>query len=201
MKKIIILLAAIIAVGTCTFTSAQTIHRSQWGGQPRLRTNSLFISGVLTMIENSVLSVAGAEEMNEDEYAEFYKKYSWFVPEVSTSYHIPGYKFTAPNEKVTLHAPYWWREIFLWGDYSHDLDISAGYELNWKSLTTPFGAYIAADYEFRQLHMRINDGEAHRIKSQAIIPSAGIRLHFGSFEHLVRPLLSVGAGYVYNLKY
>ena len=196
MKKIIFLFALI----TSLYANAQKIHRNQWGLQPQIRTSSAPLWGLLNGIENSILIFAvDMPNMDVKKYSEFWSKNSWYIPEIDFSYQI--YSLSSDDGgKVSM--PYWWRQIFLWGDYSHSFKFSAGYELSWKSLVSPFGAYLGVDWEYSQIDLK-ECSEAGMHRSQAIVPSAGLRFRLwgGNFEKQIKPALEVGCSYIYNFKY
>ena len=98
--------------------------------------------------------------------------------------------------------PFVWRELLWWGDYSHTFRFSAGYELGWKSLVSPFGAFVGVNWEYSQIVLK-NCAESGKHHSQAIVPSVGIRFRLwgGSFEREWKPALEIGGAYVCNFKY
>lgn len=194
MRKFLFFIALFISISA----NSQKIHRSQWGLQPRVGSSSLGIASILNKIENSVLSEIEIEEMDADEYSEFWARNSWYIPEIR--WMVPIYSLSAPDG-TKLSRPYWWREL-LWGDYSHTYRFTAGYELSWKSLISPFGAYLDIDWEYNHLVLKkSSEGGSHI--SQAIVPGLGLRFRLwgGSFEKEVKPALELGGSYVYNYKY
>lgn len=195
MKKslyIFILLASLNA-------DAQKIHRTQWGVQPKIGVSSFALSGILNKIESSILDAAEVTDMDADEYSEFWAKNSWYIPEIAFSFPIYSISST---DGAKLSRPYWWREIFLWGDYSHTFKFSAGYEFSLKSLVSPWGAFLGVDWEYSQIALK-NCSEAGNHRSQAIVPSAGLRFRLwgGRFDKNIKPALEIGTSYVYNFKY
>lgn len=195
MKKIAMLFVLFCALSA----NAQEIHRNQWTVQPHVKSNAWVVSGVAINIRDLLLAgFAGTTSMTQAEYVEFMQRNSWYIPEFEFGH--PFYSVSSPDGAKIGHAP-WWREL-LWGDYSHTFDFSAGYELAWKSMVSPFGAYVGVDWEYQQLEIK-NSAEAGKHRSQAIVPSAGLRFRLwgGSFEKKCRPALELGAAYVYHFKY
>lgn len=195
MKKLLITMALLASLNA----SAQKLHRNQWGLQPRVGTSSLVMWGILNQIEGSLLTAFGVDDMGASEYSKFWGKNSWYIPEFR--YSILTYSLSS-DDGAKISRPYWWREVFLWGDYSHTFKFSAGYELSWKSLTSPLGAFLGADWEYSQIDIK-NSEESGRHRSQAIVPSAGLRFRLwgGSFDREFKPSLEIGGSYVYNFKY
>lgn len=194
MKKVLVILALMATVNV----NAQTIHRNQWGLQPRIGISSVALSGTLYNIESSLLDIAGVSGMNPDAYSEFWAKNSWYIPEIDFVY--PVYSLSSVDG-AKLSKPYWWREM-LYGDYSHTFKVSAGYELSWKSLTSPLGACIGVDWEYSQIALK-ECAQEGKHRSQAVVPSAGLRFRLwgGSFEKRIKPTIELGGSYVYNFKY
>lgn len=195
MKKAFLVLSILTSLNV----NAQKIHRNQWGLQPKFTTSSAPLWGYLSLAENALLIASGIDDMDTDEYSEFWAKNSWYIPEFVFSY--TNYSMSS-DDGAKVSQPYWWRQIVLWGDYSHTFKFSAGYELSWKSLVSPFGAYIGIDWEYLQLDID-NSAEEGKHRSQAVVPSAGLRFRLwgGSFEKGIKPALEIGGSYVYNFKY
>lgn len=195
MKKI-----AMLFVFICTLNAnAQQIHRNQWTVQPHVKSNAWIASGFAINVRDWLLAgVAGTTRMTETEYVEFIQRNSWYIPEFEFGH--PIYSISSADG-AKLGQPLWWREL-LWGDYSHTFDFSAGYEFAWKSLISPFGAYIGVDWEYQQLEIK-NSAEAGMHRSQAVVPSAGLRLRMwgGNFEKTWKPVMEIGAAYVHHFKY
>lgn len=195
MKKVFIALALIASLSA----NAQKIHRNQWGLQPRVGISSFALWGILFNVESNLLDAAGVSEMDADDYSEFWARNSWYIPEIDFSYPIFS---VSSKDGASLSRPYWWRDFLLWGDYSHTFKVSAGYELSWKSLTSPFGAFLGVDWEYSQIDLK-DCSEAGKHRSQAVVPSAGLRFRLwgGSFERGIKPALEIGGSYVYHFKY
>lgn len=195
MKKSFIILFLL----TFLNVNAQKIHRNQWGFQPQIRTSSLPLAGILNQIESSLLYAGGVNDMNAEEYSEFWSHCSWFIPEIDVSFQL--YSLSS-DDGAKISWPLWWRQLFLWGDYSHTFKFSAGYEFTWKSLISPFGAYLGVNWEYSQIALK-NCAEDGKHRSQAIVPSAGLRFRLwgNSFERRIKPALEIGGSYVFNFKY
>lgn len=194
MKKWIItvlLTASLIA-------NSQEIHRNQWSVQPKIGTSSIALWGIANTIEDAILGQVGIYKMSIDQYSEFWSRNSWYIPEFVIS---QGVYSISSADGAKIEKPYWWREILI-GDYSHTFKFSAGYELGWKSLTTPFGVYLGVNWEFFQLALR-DCAENGKHRSQAIVPSAGIRFRLWSavYEKSINPAIEIGGAYIYNFKY
>lgn len=195
MKKVFIVIALIVSLKV----NAQEIHRNQWALQPKVSTSSAPLWGILSLAENSLLYGFGIMDMDSERYAEFWANNSWYIPEFSFSY--TNYSISS-DDGAKVSQPIWWRQLFLWGDYSHTFKFSAGFELGWKSLVSPFGAYLGVDWEYLQLDIE-NSAEAGKHRSQAVVPSAGLRFRLwgSSFEREVKPAIEIGGSYVYHFKY
>lgn len=194
MKKALIVISLLITLGA----NAQTIHRSQWSLQPKVRSSSLSLMVLANRLETTVLYLGEVDEMDSDEYADFVRKCSWFLPEFTWTWSINS--ISSPDG-AKIAKPFWWREL-LWGDYSHTFNFSAGYELAWKHLISPFGAYAGVNWEYSHYSLK-NCAEAGDHISQAIVPGAGLRFRLwgGSFEKQIKPALEIGGAYVCNFKY
>lgn len=195
MKKLFITLALLASLNA----NAQKLYRNQWGLQPRVGTSSLPMWGILNHVEGALLRLTGVDDMGASEYSRFWGRNSWYIPEIR--YSFLTYSLST-NDGGKISRPYWWREIFLWGDYSHTFKFSAGYEFSWKSLTSPFGAFLGVDWEYSQIVLK-NCAEEGTHRSQAVVPSAGLRFRLwgGNFSRSIKPALEIGGSYVYNFKY
>ena len=186
-----------IAVMLCTLSvNAQEIKRNQWTVQPHVKTSAYFIQGAATFLRDKLME--GTNDMSTSEYADFITKNSWYIPEFELG--APFYSVSSADG-AKLVKPVAWRQA-LWGDYSHTFDFSAGYEVAWKSLVSPFGAYISIDWEYQQFAIE-NSAEAGKYRTQMVVPSAGLRYRLwgGNFEKKWRPGIEIGAAYVHHFKY
>lgn len=193
MKKLIIAISLLVSTGL----SAQTIHRSQWTVQPKVSTTSYLASGVLQCIEQELIYMA-TEGMDDNQIVEFWEKNGFYIPEVYWTF--PLQHLSAPDGAKVSH-PFWWRELLL-GDFSHSFKFNAGYELSWKSLVSPFGAFVGVEWEYNHLRLK-NGNEAGAHYSQAIVPNAGLRFRIwgGNFERPIKPSIEISGSYVYHFNY
>lgn len=189
-----------IAVMLCTLSAnAQEIKRNQWTVQPHVKTNTYFVQGAATILREVLMAgIAGTYKMSTSEYTDFITRNSWYIPEFELG--VPYYSVSSADG-AKLAKPLTWRQA-LWGDYSHTFDFSAGYEVAWKSLVSPFGAYISIDWEYQQLAIE-NSAEAGKHRTQMVVPSVGLRYRLwgGNFEKKRRPGIEIGAAYVHHFKY
>ena len=194
MKKVLLVIFSLVTL-TC---QGQTIRRSQWTVRPVVKTNLFFVSKIANLAEEFAL-LPFMDGTNANMNVEFLQKNSWFIPEIRST--VPLSHVGSPDG-ASISRPLWWREFFLWGDYSHTYKFSAGYELYWKSMVSPWGIFAGAEWEYN--HLRLKGGnEAGAHYSQAIVPYAGIRVRIGGGTpgRTWMPAFEVSGAYVNNFKY
>ena len=194
MKKVLLFFCMSISI----MCNGQEIKRNQWTIQPKVTTSSLALAGILSTLENSAVLLS-TEGKNANEYVDFLQSYSFCLPEITWAFPLSS---ISSDDGAKINKPYWWRELFLWGDYSHTFNFRAGLAFSWKSVVSPFGAYIGADWEYE--HLVLSGGsESGGHYSQAIIPNAGLQIRFfgGDFSQDYKPALEIGGSYVHHFKY
>ena len=179
MKKFLLVVALFVSLHGYSYTNKS----SEWYFHPRVSTSSFALFGV----------VSGLEEA----FVKDWDGSTWFVPQVDFTF--PIYSISS-DDGAKIVKPYWWRDIFLWGDYSHTFKFAAGAQLGWTSEDSPVGFFVGADWEYLQLCLE-ECAEAGMHRSQAVAPYGGLRIKLGDPENYCYPVVEVGATYVYNFKY
>ena len=201
MKKYLIFVFLFVAL--CC--QGQRIDRSHWTVTPIIKSTS-FGGTMLLGYFNYLIHMGSANFIHYsnsgDGYSEEinYPIHNWHFPKIR--YMFPLTHVSSPDG-ASISRPFWWRNL-LWGVYSHTFKFSAGYEVSWKSMVSPWGIFAGAEWEYH--HLRLTGGnEVGAHYSQAIVPYAGIRYRIGGGDieknKKWMPNFEFTGAYVKNFKY
>lgn len=192
-KTIMLILATFLACGVCAQSQAPNYRSSYFYGTFKSR------GGLAMGIPSGIIS---AFNPYRGDVLKKHPVLRWLSVSIEMDFHIPAWSMSQGGNDLPLASPRWWG--FLAADLKHDYNFSYGYEISWVSKVVPVGAYIGIDYEWRQVCLE--EGLlAGRHQTQAILPSAGIRVHLLGigFErsHNWNIVLEGGASFNYATKY
>ena len=198
MKKTLLILLLFVSI-VC---QGQDINRSHWSVVPVVKSTSL--GGTMLLSYLNTLAHMGGKHL------EYHSSEDGETVDISVPikcWHNPRFRYLFPISSVSspdgaeISRRFLWRDL-LWGDYSHTFKFSAGYEVAWKSMVSPWGIFAGAEWEYHHLRLK-NGNEAGAHYSQAIVPYLGVRYRVGggTVGKKWMPNFELTGAYVNNFKY